>query len=121
MIQNHMVRTLTLSPEEMLGHDGVLTPVSYTPDRLERAKDALAGLDVFGLQDCFETFCDELAGRYGLDVGEPVRSNTTEPTDVPDGLADRIAEDNALDMELYDYACSLYKQRHPGAAHPFRH
>jgi hypothetical protein len=113
MIQNHMVRTLSLSPQEMLEHDGVLTPVPYTRGRLERAKEGLAGLDLFGLQDRFEDFCDELTARYGLAVGRPLRSNTTEPADVPDGFADRIAEDNALDMELYDYACSLYKQRHP--------
>jgi len=113
MIQNHMVRALSLSPEEMLEHDGVLTPVPYTRERLERAKEALASLDLFGLQDRLETFCDELAGCYGLDVGRPLRSNTTEPAGVSDGLADRIAEDNALDMELYDYACSLYLERHP--------
>jgi Sulfotransferase family len=111
MIHNHMVRTLSLSPEEMLAHDGVLTPVPYTPERLERAKEALAGLDLFGLQDHFEDFCDELADRYGVDVGESVRSNTTDPAGVPDRLADRIAEDNALDMELYEYACALYRER----------
>jgi Sulfotransferase family len=113
MIQNHMVRMLSLSPEEMLGHDGVLTPVAYTRERLARAKEALAGLDLFGLQDRFEEFCDELAGRYGLDVGKALRQNTTEPAEVSDSLADRIAEDNALDMELYDYACGLYNERHP--------
>jgi hypothetical protein len=113
MIQNHMVRMLSLSPEEMLGHDGVLTPVAYTRERLERAKEALAGLDLYGLHDRFEEFCAELAGRYALDVGKPLRSNTTEPGEVPDSLIERIAEDNALDMELYNYACSLYKERHP--------
>ena len=111
MLQNHMVRTLSLSPDEMLEHDGVLTPVPYTPERLERAKEALAGLDLFGLQDHLEDFCDELADRYGLDVGESVRSNTTELVEVPDGLADRIAEDNALDKEFYEYACALYRER----------
>jgi Sulfotransferase family len=115
MIQNHMVRTLSLSPEEMVANDGVLTPVAYTPDRLERAKEALAGLDLFGLQDRFEEFCDELAAGYGLDVGTPLRTNTTQPGTVPDGLADRIAEDNALDMELYDHACRLYGTRGPRA------
>jgi hypothetical protein len=115
MIQNHMVRTLSLSPEEMEAHDGVLTPVPYTRERLDRAKNALAQLALFGLQDRFEELCDELADRYGLDVGQPLRSNITEPGEVPDGFADRIAEDNALDMELYEYACALYrKRRAPG-------
>jgi hypothetical protein len=113
MIQNHMVRTLSLSPEEMVAHDGVLTPVPYTRERLELAKEALTGLDLFGLQDRFEDFCRELGDRYGLDVGEPLRSNITEATEVPDGLADRIAEDNALDVELYEYARALYRKRHP--------
>jgi Sulfotransferase family len=111
MIQNHMVRMLSLSPDEMLEHDGVLTPVPYTRQRLELAKEALASLDLFGLQECFEEFCGELAERYGLDVGGPLRSNTTEAGDVPDGFTDRIAEDNALDMELYEFACTLYRQR----------
>jgi hypothetical protein len=114
MIQNHMVRTLSLSPDEMLEHDGVLTPVPYTPDRLERAKEALAGLALFGLQSRFDEFCAELAERHGLAVGGPLRRNTTELVDVPDRFADRIAEDNALDMELYAYACRLYEERHPG-------
>ena len=73
----------------MLTHDGVLTPVPYTRERLELAKEALVGLDLFGLQDRFEDFCDELAERYGLDVGEAVRSNTTGrsrcPTASPTG------------------------------------
>jgi Sulfotransferase family len=112
MIRNHMVRMLSLSPAEMLEHDGVLTPVPYTRDRLQRAKDALANLDLFGLQERFEDFCDELAGRYGLNAGSPLRTNTTEPSGVPDGFAERIAEDNRLDMELYHYACELYRERH---------
>jgi hypothetical protein len=111
MIQNHMVRTLSLSPKEMEAHDGVLTPVPYTRERLDRARNALAQLDLFGLQDRFEELCDELADRYGLDVGQPMRSNITERAEVPDGFADRIAEDNALDMELYEYACALYRER----------
>jgi hypothetical protein len=113
MIQNHMTRTLSLSPEEMRKDDGVLTPVAYTPERLEMAKEALVGLDLFGLQDRFDEFCDELSERYGLDVGGPLRTNTTEPAEVPIEFIDRIAEDNALDMQLYEFACRLYSQRRP--------
>jgi hypothetical protein len=115
MIQSHMVRTLSLSPEEMQAHDGVLTPRRLHAGPAAAGQGGTRGLDIFGLQDRFEEFCDELSARYGLAVGEALRSNTTEPTDVPAGFADRIAEDNALDMELYDYACRLNEERHARA------
>lgn len=113
MIQNHMVRMLSLSPEEMGPGDGVLTGVDYSPARLERAQEALAGLELFGLQHRLEELCGELGTRYGLDIGAPRRSNTTEPGDVDPALVERIIEDNALDIELYRYACALYDERHP--------
>lgn len=113
MIQNHMTRTLSLTPEEMLVGDGVLTTVPYTPERLDMAKEALASLDLFGIQERFDDFCDDLSGTYGVDVGGPLRTNTTEAGEVPAGFADRIADDNALDMELYEFACRLYEERHP--------
>jgi hypothetical protein len=113
MIQNHMVRVLSLTPEEMLEGDGVLTRVAYTRERLEMAQEALLRLDLFGIQERFEHFCDQLAARYSLDLGEPLRTNTTEPADVPAGLAERIAQDNALDMELYDFACRRYQELYP--------
>ena len=112
MIQNHMVRMLSLSPEEMGPGDGVLTSVAYDDERLERAKSGLRSLDSFGLQSRFEEFCDELGACHGLDVGTPLRSNTTEPSDVSPGLEERIAQDNALDVELYRYACALYEEQH---------
>jgi hypothetical protein len=112
MIRNHMTRTLSLTPEEFGPGDGVLTSVAYTPERLDMAKEALAAMDAFGLQHRLEEFCGELEMRFGLDTGEPRRSNTTEPRDVDPSFRDRIAEDNALDVELYQYACRLYEERH---------
>lgn len=111
MIQNHMTRMLSLQPDEMAAGDGVLTTVPYTDERLQMAKDALAELDLFGLQDRFEEFCKELASRYGLDVGGPLRANTTEHQEVDDRFVERIAEDNASDMALYEHACRLYEDR----------
>ena len=112
MIQNHMTRTLSLTPDEMVAGDGVLTRVPYTAERLEMAKQALRNLDTFGLQERFDDLCTELGQRWGLETGGPLRTNTTEPTDVPAGFAERIAEDNALDMELYEYGVRLYQERH---------
>lgn len=113
MVRNHMTRMLSLTPDKFGPGDGVLTEVPYTPERLAMAQEALAGLPIFGLQHRLDEFCDELADRYGLRTTEPLRSNTTEDTEVPDGLIDRIREDNALDLELFDFACRLYEERHP--------
>lgn len=113
MIHNHMTRMLALAPEEFGPGDGVLTTVAYDEARLDMAKEALESVDLFGLQHRLEEFCTELGSRFGLDVGEPLRSNTTNREDVPEGLVERIREDNALDVAIYDHACRLYEERHP--------
>ncbi len=110
MIVNHMTRTLGLRTEDY-ADGGVLTTVPYDEALLDRAKAGLAGLDLFGLQPHFEAFCSELSARYGLTLGQPVRSNTTEPGDAPPALVRRIETDSPLDLALYDYAEALYEQR----------
>jgi len=114
---NHMTKMLSLTAAEMT--DGMLTPVEFDRDRLDRAKEALAGIDAFGLQERFEDFCDELTARFSWRLGEPEIVNTSTPVEVPDGLRARIAEDNAFDVELYEFAKELLATRdrapHAGA------
>jgi hypothetical protein len=106
---NHMTKMLSLEPAEMT--DWMRTRVEFNRDRLERAKEALAGIDAVGLQERFEDFCDELAARFGWGLGEPQIVNTSAPVEVPEGFRARIAEDNALDLELYDFAKGLLASR----------
>lgn len=115
MIQNHMTRVLSMSPDEIRRSDGVLGSVPYTAERLDMAKEALAGLPIFGLQHRLDEFCTELQTRYGLDTGSPLRSNTTEPGEVPPALLEQIIDDNSLDVELYAYACRLYDDQRADA------
>jgi hypothetical protein len=91
--------------------DGMLTRVEFTPERLERAKTNLASVDVVGVQSRFGEFCDELTRRFGWDLGKPTHVNRTEPVDVPDSFRRRIAEDNAMDSELFELACRIDEQR----------
>ena len=109
LVHNHMVKMFSLSPEEMT--EGALTQVEFTRDRLERAKQCLAGVDVVGLQERFEDFCDELSGRFGWDLGRPVTSNRTAHEDVSADFVERIIEDNADDIELYRFAQELVRER----------
>jgi len=115
LIHNHMVKMFSLTPAEMT--EGMLTRVEFNPDRLEQAKQNLARVDVIGLQARFEEFCDVLTWRFGWDLGTSRHVNRTEPFEVSDAFRARIAEDNAMDVELYAFAGHLIEERdaHGGA------
>ena len=111
LIHNHMVKMFSLTPAEMIAEVGAMSRVTFPPDRLERAKAALEAIDVVGLQEHFEDFCDELTARYGWQLGDPVRANVTKPMEVSSAFRSQIAVDNAADMELYEFAQELHDRR----------
>ena len=108
-VHNHMTKMLSLTPAEMT--DGMLTPLELDERHLERAKDALGGIDAAGLQERFDEFFTSLVDRFGWRLGEPETLNTTDPVEVPQSFRERIAEDNALDVELYEFAKKLLASR----------
>ena len=106
LLTNHMVRMLGQNAAEVEGGT-----IASDEENLERAKQSLTDeLDIFGFQEDFESFCTELTNRYGWDLGPAVRANTTAPLPAPEGLRERIALDNAADVELYRYARALRDQ-----------
>lgn len=109
LVHNHMVKMFSLTPSEMT--DGVLTPVVFTPEHLERAKDNLGRVDAVGDQASFEDFVTELTTRFGWQLGGFTHANRTAPVEVSDAFRTRIAEDNALDIELYAFAQELIRKR----------
>jgi hypothetical protein len=113
---NHMVKVFSLTAEEVaesaaLDRWAVLKVIELTPDRLARAKDNVAQLDVLGLQDHLEEFCAELTDRFGWQLGAPLYANRTPAEDAPQALRDRIAADHALDTELWEHAREIYARR----------
>jgi hypothetical protein len=116
LIHNNMVKMFSLSPEEMMAGDGLMTHVEdFTPSRVERAKDELAKVDVLGLDVHFAEFVDELSARFGWRLGAPDHANRTEPADAAQSFRRRIAADNAADCELFAFACDLYAERRRNA------
>jgi len=109
LVHNHMVKMFSLTLQEMT--DGALTPVDFTPAHLDRAKRQLATVDVLGLQERFDEFCEELSQRFGWQLGAPLHANRTEPVTSSASFRTRIAEDNWMDVELYDHARQLYEER----------
>jgi hypothetical protein len=108
-VHNHMVKMLSLTVDEMTR--GAMTRVAFTHDRVERAKRQLAAVDVVGVQERFDEFCAALSARFGFRLGAPVFVNRTEPVLATPAFRRRIAEDNALDVELYEAASELAMQR----------
>jgi Sulfotransferase family len=110
LIHNHMVKMFSLTTDEMT--NGALTVIDFTSERLERAMRNLEAIDLFGLQKHFAQFCAEANRRFDWNLGPPLHMNRTEATDVPAALVDRIVRDNAMDLELYEFACELHAQRY---------
>jgi hypothetical protein len=110
LIQNHMTKMLAMTREEMT--DGFLTVLDLDDGHLDRAKRNLVErIDVWGVQEHFEEFCDELARRFGWDLGPPRFANRSTPCEAEDGLRERIVQDNQFDIELYRFAVELREQR----------
>jgi hypothetical protein len=111
LIQNHMVKMLAMTLEEMTD-DGFLTVLDLDTDHLERAKRNLVErIDLWGVQEHFEEFCDDLMRISGWDLGPPQFANPSTPYPAEAGLRERIAEDNQLDVELYRFAVELRERR----------
>jgi hypothetical protein len=109
LVHNHMVKMFSLTTDEM--DDGVMTHVDFTPERLERAKRGVESIDVLGLQEDFDAFCAELEARWSWDLEGPVAANRTEPAEASPALVERIREDNALDVALYEHAVEVVRAR----------
>jgi hypothetical protein len=111
LIHNHMVKMLGLTVEQMT--HGMSTFVEFDEAFLARAESNLALVDVVGLQEDFDGFCDELVDRFGWDLGRPERGNATDRTADPasEEFVARIRRDNELDLRLYAYAERLVAER----------
>ena len=108
-IENHMVKMLSLTAKEMRP-TAMMTIVDLDSARLESAKDALEGMDAFGLQEDLEGLAGRLEELYGWRLGPPVHENVTETVEVPNSFRRRIAEDNELDVELHQHARNLLRR-----------
>ncbi len=109
LVHNHMVKMFSLGIDEIEG--GIMTRIEFTPERLAQAKAGLAQVDVIGLQETFDDFVGELETRFGWDLGEEMYANHTDHVEVDEDFRARIAADNALDVELYEYAVALVAER----------
>ncbi len=102
---NHMVKMLSLTTAEMTG--GALTDIDIGQRHIDMAKRALESIDVVGLQHRYDDFIEMLNAEFGWQLGETERFNTSRSVEVGQAFIDRVRDENAADIELFDFACQL--------------
>jgi hypothetical protein len=108
-IHNHQTKMFALTREDDLETFFRVTEIDER--RLRIAKGNLEKVDVLGLQEQFDDFLAELADRYGWRFTKRAKRHRSREMDVSDSFRRRIADDNALDVELYDHARRLCEER----------
>jgi hypothetical protein len=85
--------------------ESVLDVIEIDDERLRIAKANLALTDVVGFREDHDAFLAEVAQRYGWRFRERAGWRvSTEGWVVSDALRARIADDNARDVEFYEWA-----------------
>jgi len=111
LIHDHQTKIFSMTLEDR--PTGYLQVIEVDRTRLALAKENLERVEVLGLTERYNDFLDRLRDRYGWHVKRDARVNAA-PDDgarVTRALRRRITEDNAIDMELYDFATELVAAR----------
>jgi len=91
------------------GLDSVMHHLAIDDDRYDAAVRNLETVDVLGVTEDFRGFVDRVVQRMGWTAvpALPELRVSSDEFEVPDGLRERIAEDNAYDVALHAHARSL--------------
>jgi len=112
LIHNHQTKIFSMTPAD--DPQTYMDMVDVDRTRLEQAKANLAEVDVVGLIERYDDFLDEVEAQFGWQIVRGAKKNATPATDldpVDPALRRRIAEDNAIDVEFYEYAQGLVELR----------
>jgi hypothetical protein len=111
LIRNHQTKIFSMTLADQ--PEGYMQVIDIDEARLAHAKDNLAALEVLGLTERYDDFLDDVAARFGWHVGRDVRLNEAPPGEAPisDAFRRRIADDNAIDIDLYEHARALVDER----------
>jgi len=112
LVHNH--QTKIFSMQESDDPESYMDVIDVDEARLAIAKMNLAEVDIVGVTERYDDFLDEIEARFGWRVKREARANATPSNDtrpVSESLRRRIVDDNAIDIELYEYAKQLVELR----------
>ena len=104
-IHDHQTKVFSMTADDRAG--AWVQRIPMDESRLAAAKTALESFDVLGCQERFDDFLARLRDERGWTVATLGSTNVGEPHRASASFRRRIAEDNRLDMELYEHARSL--------------
>jgi hypothetical protein len=105
LIHNHQTKVFSISRLDR--------PRSYRDEipidaaRLDLAKQNLGRVDLIGLTEQYDTFTAKLRDRFGFLLSARARMNAAGSAAASSHLRSRVAADNMIDLEFYDYAREL--------------
>ena len=104
LVLNHQTKIFSMTADDAL--ETYMDVIDVDDNRLAMAKENLAKVDFIGLTEQYDEFLDELTAHTGWDILRHLRKNETpaeEIRPVSESLRRRIAVDNAIDVEFYEY------------------
>jgi hypothetical protein len=112
-VENHQTKVFGLTADD--NEDAINCAITIDDARFERAREALATLDVVGLTEAYPDFIEEIRARFGwwpdgVDANRRENASREGWTAGP-ALRERIAADNAYDVKFYEYAKQLVANR----------
>jgi len=109
-IHNHQAKVFAMTTDDKL--ETFMDVLEVDDERLAIAKENLRTIDILGLQEEAPKLLDVVASRFGWTVDAVENRHVSEGSwEIPDSLRDRIAEDNAVDIEFYEFGRALYEER----------
>jgi hypothetical protein len=114
LMDNHQAKIFSFTPED--GADSIWTVATVDQARLARARANLEQVDVVGLHEHYDDFVREASERFGWPPAAPPSWHVSEPEEIADSFRRRITDDMAADLEFYEFARELHRDRHRRAA-----
>jgi hypothetical protein len=112
LIHNHQAKIFAMT-RETLSPFGIYESLEIDERQLNIAKENLEQVDIVGFQERFPEFLQAIAERYGWRrAAIPDLNVSVEPegSGISRSFRQRIAEDNAADLDFYEHARRMWRR-----------
>ena len=109
LLDNHQTKVFSLARDD--SPESVFDVIPIDQGRLEQACANLDTVDVVGVNERYDDFCDDVSRAFGWELRTVRDRRVAEPVEVSEVLREQIGADNEYDRQFYDYAVALIDRR----------